>query len=140
MDREIIFKDLSHVEYIPSVKLKNFQLLHKKGDPVVKTTWLGKEKITKKVWGHDSYGYPDSLFNTGDWTKEDVIKVKGIPEELFDEDGYIWDYHIIVIHFLDGTKIHRKYIHEEDAVRFFNQFKQFLNKSTKKGEDHVQVL
>jgi len=140
MEREIIFNDLSHVEYIPSVKLENFQLLHKEGDPVIKTTWLGKEKITKKVWDHDSYGYPDALINPGDWTKEAVIREKEIPEELFDEKGYIWDYHTVVIHFLDGTKTHKNFVREKDALKYFNQFKQFLNKSITKGEDHVQVL
>lgn len=43
MERKDHIEKLSHVEYIPKRKWESFQLLHKKGEPVVKLTWFGAE-------------------------------------------------------------------------------------------------
>ncbi len=128
MERKILFENLSHVEYIPKRKWESFQLLHKKGEPIVKLTWFGKEKTTKKVYEEDMYGYYGSLFREEFYTKEEAIKYKDIEERRFDEEGYIWEDAKVVVHFLDGVKLIINCETEEIAQEKLKFFENHLSK------------
>lgn len=122
MERKILFENLSHVEYIPKRKWESFQLLHKKGEPIVKFTWLGEEKTTNKVYEEDMYGYCGSLLREEFYTKEEAIKYRNIEERRFDEEGYIWEDAKVVVHFLDGEKMYINCETEEivqEKLKFF---------------------
>lgn len=128
MERKIIFEKLSHVEYIPKRKWESFQLLHKKGEPIVKLTWFGKEKTTKKVYEEDMYGYSGSLFWDDLYTKEEAIKYRKVEERWFDEEGYIWEDAKVVVHFLDGDKLTINCETEEIAREKLKFFETYLSK------------
>lgn len=129
MERKIIFEKLSHVEYIPKRKWESFQLLHKKGEPIVKLTWFGREKPTKKVYEEDMYGYCGSLFRDEFYTKEEAIKYRDIEEHRFDEEGYIWEDAKVMVHFLDGDKLTINCETEEIAREKLKFFETHLSNS-----------
>ena len=127
MERKILFEKLSHVEYIPKRKWEKFQLRHKKGEPIVKLTWFGGEKTTKKVYEEDMYGY-NSLMFPEFYTKEEAIKRMGLEERRFDEEGYIWEDAKVVVHFLDGDKLTINCESEEIAQEKLEFFENHLSK------------
>lgn len=129
MERKILFEKLSHVEYIPKRKWESFQLLHKKGEPIVKFTWFGREKTTKKVYEEDMYGYYGSWPQEELYTKEEVIKYRDVKEHQFDEEGYIWEDAKVVVHFLDGDKLTINYETEEMVQEKLKFFETYLSNS-----------
>jgi len=129
MGEKILFEKLSHVRYIPKQKWESFQLLHKKGEPIVKLTWFGGEKTTKKVYEEDMYGYCGSMFREELYTKEEAIKYRDIEERRFDEEGYIWEDAKVVVHFLDGDKLTINCETEEIAQEKLKFFETYLSNS-----------
>lgn len=129
MERKILFEKLSHVEYIPKRKWENFQLLHKKGEHIVKLTWFGGEKTIKNVYEEDMYGYYGSLLREEFYTKEEAIKYRDIEERQFDEEGYIWEDAKVVVHFLDGDKLTINCETEEIAQEKLKFFETYLSNS-----------
>ena len=125
----IRFDKLSHIEFIPMEKCEGFNLVHRKGDPIVKLTLLrGVHQSRFQRYDQDCYSYWNNTvgYDQDFYHKEEVIE-RGIAEpEAFDSEGYIWEPWKVVLHFLDGQVRTKTFWNEAEAKEFYETFKEAL--------------
>lgn len=125
----IRFEKLSHIVFIPSEKDGGFNLIHKKGEPIIKfSLFRGDYPSRFNRYERDCYGYTHHwIGHTQDFfSKEEVIKHGLAPVEAFDSDGYIWEPWKVILHFLDGSTKTKTFWNETEANAFYDSFKNTL--------------
>ena len=127
----IIYQNLSHVVFTPSKKSEDFQLLHRKGEPIIKKHLFLPDRKTRKTYKEDLYGWKFCYDYDAPYTREEVIKELGIPKELIDIDGTVWEAPYVTVHFLDGTTKTKRFIYESDAMDYFNVFREHCHNELK---------
>lgn len=125
----IRFDKLSHIEFIPSEKDGRFNLIHRKGDRIIKfSLFRGDYSSRFNRYERDCYGYTYRWvgYDQDFFSKEEVIE-RGIAQpEAFDSEGYIWEPWKVVLHFLDGQIRTKTFWNEAEAKEFYESFKEAL--------------
>jgi hypothetical protein len=126
---KIRFVKLSHIVFIPSEKVGEFNLIHRKGEPIIKFSIFRGEYQSKFVrYDKDYYNYTYHWIGKCEdfFSKEEVIERGLAPVEAFDSDGYIWEPWKVVLHFLDGSTKTKTFWNEAEAKTFYDSFKTAL--------------
>ena len=126
MDRIVKFERLSHAEYVPSTENSKVWLHHRKGDPVVKENFFGKEKVCKdEIYSDDIYCCNCGLLITRTELEDYHL---GLMKCYIDSNGKVIDKPKVVLYFLNGDTLTKYFDTTKKAEDYFRELGSILTR------------